>query len=207
MNTTNTTIPTNTRNTRNTTNITITKDPPKIPTSNHGRIVYVRRCNSVLTLPNRIIKGNIRPPVLVDDDGDILPTGPIPQLRSAAASIYENDEGRILTMTMTIDDQKNEFNNNSISTNNIISNSISISNSNTYHLTSADDDSFIMAYRNRNRSIESENDAEFEEEEEGGDVKVDCNNFNIIDSSKLSHGKTKTMGDFELSGWSQKNRF
>ena len=70
---------------------------PPLPTSEHGRISYVQVANRVQPITAvRALTGTFKPPILVDDDGDILPSsGPmIPQLKSASASIYESSYGR-----------------------------------------------------------------------------------------------------------------
>lgn len=77
--------------------------PPPPPASRHGKISYVQvnrtRFNDAPPIPSRrASRGMLRPPILIDDDGDILPnTGPaIPQMRSASVSIYESSDGRIV---------------------------------------------------------------------------------------------------------------
>lgn len=75
--------------------------PPPPPSTRHGRIAYVQEGrNEKLAppIPSRRSM-SLKPPILVDDDGDILPSnGPsslIPP-KSAASSIYESTGGRII---------------------------------------------------------------------------------------------------------------
>lgn len=82
--------------------------PPPPPISSHGRIRYVEVDENAPTPPpsrrasNPYTSSQLRPPILVDDDGDVLPNGAVPnfplqpQLKSAAASIYESSDGRII---------------------------------------------------------------------------------------------------------------
>lgn len=122
--------------------------PPPPPSSDHGRVKYVKvekPSNKPPPPPppslisrrssNPLISSQLRPPILVDDDGDILPNTAVPtfpfqpQLKSATASIYESSDGRII-----VDDY------------------ISYPTSNGYtpkdkSWVLEDDDSFIQAYR------------------------------------------------------------
>ena len=79
--------------------------PPPPPVSNHGRIRYVDIAPPSIPFrraSNPYTSSQLRPPILVDDEGDILPSSSVPifplqpQLKSAAASIYESSDGRII---------------------------------------------------------------------------------------------------------------
>lgn len=65
--------------------------PPSLPSSRHGRIQY--KSDSSGRCIN--FNGNLRRPVFIDEDGDILPTA-MPELKSAAESIYESSNGKII---------------------------------------------------------------------------------------------------------------
>lgn len=107
--------------------------PPALPSSNHGRISYVDpRGNR-----RRSSQQGLRPPILVDDEGDVLPsTGPISnmaqQLKSAASSIYESSGGRIVV------DNSNVFS---------VDTPKGLTPRTRGPSLLEDDDSFIMAYR------------------------------------------------------------
>lgn len=75
--------------------------PPPLPASKHGRIAYISARSDAPAIPTRRAStGTLRPPILIDDDGDILPSmcpkAFSPQIRSAAVSIYESSDGRIV---------------------------------------------------------------------------------------------------------------
>jgi hypothetical protein len=98
--------------------------PPVPPTSTHGKISYIEsnefnhnhnsssnhlnynysKYNS--NASSRRNSNSLRPPIIIDQDGDILPNGPMPQLRSAAASIYESSGGKILVNEQETEQEK-----------------------------------------------------------------------------------------------------
>ena len=119
--------------------------PPRVPKSGHGRVLYVDAREGgrgqVPVVPKRRSQqsqsSGLRPPILVDDDGDILPAnGPsLPQLKSAAASIYESSNGRIIVDIDPLRTPKGFTPRGSQSAGKLLEDA------------DDDDDSFIVAYR------------------------------------------------------------
>lgn len=160
--------------------------PPPPPQSNHGRIRYVEAEENAPTPPpppssrrasNPYTSSQLRPPILVDDDGDILPSTGVPnfplqpQLKSAAASIYESSDGRIIVEECTTKSYGFTPKN---------------SNSSHYSRVLEDDDSFIQAYR--------------EYVMESGGETLEQRSSSIVDKREVDRS------EFDSSGWSLKNR-
>lgn len=159
--------------------------PPPPPISNHGRIKYVEEVDGNAPTPppprrvsNPYTSSQLRPPILVDEDGDILPNKAVPnfplqpQLKSAVASIYESSDGRIIVDEMhgigsCIPTPKQSR---------ILD----------------DDDSFIQAYREY--AMESGN------RRTSVSVSVDA------DAATGTDKRNVNRKEFDSSGWSLKNR-